>query len=161
MKVLKFLFVLALVALSFSQGAPAAYSNSAPDVGFFMTTAVDGVGDTLKTNQDSVTLVSNQYFPRGYDFILDRSAIVASGDSCGGNLRIRSVRNGQVVYFDTVLTEGAEQILLPINRTLYGDYFDIKWLNISTLAATNAVLGKITIWTRRAAPISYEQPKKY
>lgn len=155
-----FIVLLTLVSLAFSQGAPATYSNVAADVDFFLT-CVDGVGDTLKTKSDSVTLCSDQVFPRGYEYILDRAAVVASGDSVGARLRIESVVSGIVVQVDTFLVEAGEQIILPVNKTLIGNRFNLKLLNISTLAAANTVLGKIVIWKRRAQSQSFSDDSRY
>jgi len=159
---LKVLFAVLLFAVGvFSQGAPAVLTTGVPETKLLWTSEIDGVLDTLHTAVDSMFVATNRTFPAGYDFILMKSALSASGDSVS---LIVIVRNsyGETTNCDTILTEGAEEILLPINRTMNGDKFSILLKGITAKqAATGAVLGKIDILKRRLQSTSYSSDSKY
>lgn len=142
-----------------AQGAPAAYTNAAADVQTYLTISSSPFRDTL-AGVDSFTVFSGQEFAPGYDYILDRDAFTGSPtDSVKVRLRlvnssIASSGTWQVTEVDSFLQTAGEQVILPINRTLYGKRFSLKLISF-TGNGGKVIVNKMCIWKRRAQSTGY------
>jgi hypothetical protein len=154
------LSLLILVAVVFSQGAPAALSAQAAEWKI-VKVLTGATSDSVKAG-DSLIIIPTRGFPSGYEYILMRGALTGTiADSTAYQLALdcydpTGTVITQRVIFDTIGTGAAsagaagEQIVLPIGKTVVGGLFRVR-LKVGALNSTTALrfMPYMSLWSRK------------
>lgn len=173
-----FKFLLALITCLYVFQAYAANAVAVPGAAvgtyYFQWDTIPSYGankDTL-TKADSSTILLLRPVKKGWDYFLEVGGVTGTGaDSCSSFVRIdgyvTSANTGTASSFmrsvsvDSIVTtasgQGARNILLPINRTLFCDKFTIKYIQPAS-TGNEVIIGRVRLGRIRRENASVVDP---
>lgn len=156
------LSLLILVAVVFSQGAPAAMTAQAAE--WRLVKILTGATSDSVLPGDSMIIIPTQGFKSGYEYILKRGPLTGTvEDSAAYALRLDSydasgASISRSIVIDTIgwgaAAVGAnnvgEEIVLPIGKTVVGHVFRVR-LKVGALNSTTAkrFMPYMSLWSRK------------